>query len=155
MEIKLPPRNPLINIDHLQWIKLVELLTENVFALNNRRLTQVENLFTEGGHYPAVYFRLTTLPENSDDQNKVEVSGFVFGFNNDWDDDVYIHPLSPQGFWEDWLVKNGINTTFNYHEVGIRKLYSFIDKEIKIWSTIDFAQKSDIPVEEWRILKAY
>jgi hypothetical protein len=87
--------NPLTNIKNGQWLKLVELLTDNLFALNSRILAKVEILYIGGDHYPAVYFRLTTDLENPKDKNpKTEISGFLFGFDNDLDNDVYIHPLT-------------------------------------------------------------
>jgi hypothetical protein len=99
------PYNPLINISDQQWLKFIDLITENVFALNARVLTKVELLHHVGDHYPAVYFRLTTCLEDPQDKDlQTQVSGFVLGFNNEWDDDVYIHPLSEQGFWKEWLV---------------------------------------------------
>jgi len=149
-------RNPLVNIYDHQWLKLVDLLTENVLALNGRKLSKVETLYTDGGHYPAIYFRLTTLLEDPSDQDlKTEVSGFVFGFNNDWDDDVYIHPLSPQGFWEDWLEENGITSFFTYHEVGLRKLCAFLDKELKLWNIAEDSKQNEFAPNEWRLLKLY
>lgn len=147
--------NPLISINDLQWIKLVELLTENVFALNGRKLIKIEALFTEGGHYPTVYFRLTSVAEKSNEHDNAEVSGFVFGFNDDWDDDVYIHSLSEQGYWPEWLKDNGINTTFNYHEVGLRKLLSFIEKELKVWSIPEVVSPRQHVSNKWRLLKLY
>jgi hypothetical protein len=55
--------NPLIYIKDGQWLKFVALLTENVLAINGRILSKVEVLYSEGGFYPAVYFRLTTVFE--------------------------------------------------------------------------------------------
>ena len=156
METLTTPRNPLIYINDEQWIKLVDLLTDNVLALNSRKLLQVECLYTAGGHYPAIYFRLTTVLEDpSDADPKTEVSGFVFGFNNDWDDDVYIHPLASQGYWEEWLQKNGITCVFNYHEVGLRKLLAFVDKELKLWNITESANAPEFVANEWRLLKDY
>jgi len=146
-------RNPLIQTNDQQWIKLVELLSENVLALNSRKLLKIEIQFTEGGHYPAVYFRLTTILDDPADHNlKTEVSGFVFGFNNDWDDDVYIHPLSPLGFWDEWLKKNEITSVFNYHEVGLRKLIAFLENELKIWNITENSNKLEFAPNEWRLL---
>lgn len=143
--------NPLTVISDRQWIEFVEFLSENVLALNNRLLAKLEILHTEGGHYPAVYFRLTTIADQATKGDmKTEVSGFVLGFNNDWDDDVYIHPLSPQGFWENWLNENGINTIFNYHEVGLRKLYGYIEKELKLWETPENPVPINYVPDEWR-----
>ena len=145
--------NPLINIKDEQWISLIDLLTENVFALNGRKLTNIEIQHSIGGHYPAVYFRLTTILEDPKGNNlKTEVSGFVLGFNNEWDDDVYIHPLSAQGFWEDWLKDNSINATFAYHEVGLRKLLSFLDKELNLWHIPEEISYKDFVPNEWRSL---
>lgn len=155
MATQIKPANPLTTIDDSQWIKLVELLTENVFALNGRTLLKIENLFTEGGHYPAVYFRLTSMAEKANVQQSIEISGFVFGFNNDWDDDVYIHPLSEQGYWPEWLKGNDINATFNYHEVGLRKLLSFIDKELNVWSIPDEGPAPQFIANKWKLLKLY
>jgi hypothetical protein len=150
------PRNPLIHISDEQWIKLVEFLTENVFALNSRKLLKVEVQHTEGGHYPALYFRLTTVLEDpADNDLKTEVSGFVFGFNNDWDDDVYIHPLSSLGFWEDWLQDNAITSVFNYHEVGLRKLNSFLEDELKLWNIPESSVLPEYASNAWRLLKDY
>jgi hypothetical protein len=145
--------NPLVVISDEQWIKLITLLTENVFILNRRELIKAELQYNDSGHYPAIYFRLTTILDNPDDDDlKTEVSGFVIGFNNDWDDDVYIHPLGPQGYWEDWLDKNGITAKFAYHEVGLRKLYAFLEKVLKLWEiTEDAVVMSYIP-NEWREL---
>lgn len=148
--------NPLIQISDEQWIKFVDLITDNVLALNSRKLSKVEIFYTEGGHYPAAYFRLTTiLDDPADGDLKTEVSGFVFGFNNDWDDDVYIHSLSPQGYWEDWLKENEITATFNYHEVGLRKLYAFLENELKIWNINSDLSTSEFALNEWRLLKLY
>ncbi|TSD67645.1 hypothetical protein FFF34_009735 [Inquilinus sp. KBS0705] len=156
METITTTRNPLININDEQWIKLVELLTDNVLALNSRKLLTVECLYTTGGHYPALYFRLTTVLEDpSDADPKTEVSGFVFGFNNEWDDDVYIHPLSSQGYWEEWLQENGITCVFNYHEVGLRKLVDFLEKELKLWAISEEQKPVAFAPNQWRLLKAY
>ena len=156
METITTPRNPIVYINDEQWLKLVDLLTDNVLALNSRKLLKVECQYTEGGHYPAVYFRLTTVLEDpSDEDPKTEVSGFVFGFNNDWDDDVYIHPLASQGYWEEWLTNNGITCVFNYHEVGLRKLLSFLEKELKVWSISEEQEPIVFPPNEWRLLKSY
>jgi hypothetical protein len=149
-------RNPLIQINDDQWIKLVEFLTENVLALNSRILLKIEIQHTEGGHYPAIYFRLTTvLDEPADQDLKTEVSGFVFGFNNEWDDDVYIHPLSTLGFWEDWLKRNAITSVFNYHEIGLRKLITFLENELKLWSKTENSNLPEYAPNEWRLLKEY
>jgi hypothetical protein len=156
MQTMTTTRNPLIYINDDQWIKLVDLLTDNVLALNSRKLLKVEYQYTAGGHYPAVYFRLTTVLEDATDANpKTEVSGFVFGFNNDWDDDVYIHPLSSQGYWEEWLLENGITSVFNYHEVGLRKLIAFLDKELKIWTVSNEAKNHQFTSNVWRELISY
>ena len=150
------PRNPLIHINDQQWIKLVEFLTENVLALNSRKLLKIETQYTEGGHYPALYFRLTTvLDEPADQDLKTEVSGFVFGFNNEWDDDVYIHPLSTLGFWEDWLKHNAITSVFNYHEIGLRKLITFLENELKLWDITENSNLPEYAPNEWRLLKDY
>lgn len=146
------PYNPLINISDQKWLKFIDVITENVFALNSRALTKVELLHSEGGHYPAVYFRLTTSDYPADADSQTEVSGFVLGFNNEWDDDVYIHPLSEQGFWKDWLIKNGITSTFNYHEVGLRKLLFFLNEELKLWEVpLDVKYNEYVP-DVWRLL---
>jgi len=148
--------NPLMFIDDQLWVKLVDLITENVFALNSLKLFKVDILYTEGGHYPAVYFRLTTILEDSIDSDiKTEVSGFVFGFNNDWDDDVYIHPLSPLGFWDEWLKENQITSIFNYHEVGLRRLNAFIERELKLWEIPEEPTLPGFSMNEWRLLKEY
>ena len=150
------PRNPLIHINDQQWIKLVEFLTENVLALNSRKLFKIEMQYTEGGHYPAIYFRLTTILDDPADQDlKTEVSGFVFGFNNEWDDDVYIHPLSSLGFWEDWLKANAITSIFNYHEVGLRKLVAFLENELNLWNITENSNLPECAPNEWRLLKDY
>jgi hypothetical protein len=146
------PYNPLINISDEQWLRFIDLVTENVFALNSRALAKVELLHSEGGHYPAVYFRLTTVDYPVDDDPQTEVSGFVLGFNNEWDDDVYIHPLSEQGFWKDWLVKNGITATFNYHEVGLRKLLFFLAEELKLWEVPGEVKYNEFLPDVWREL---
>ena len=147
------PRNPLIHINDHQWIKLVEFLTENVLALNSRKLLKIEIQHTEGGHYPAIYFRLTTVLDVPAEQDlKTEVSGFVFGFNNDWDDDVYIHPLSSLGFWDNWLKENEITSIFNYHEVGLRKLIAFLENELKIWNITKNSNTPAFAPNEWRLL---
>ncbi|WP_374950969.1 hypothetical protein [Mucilaginibacter sp.] len=146
--------NPLTQISDERWIKFVDLITDNVLALNSRKLSKVEIFYTEGGHYPAAYFRLTTiLDDAADDDLKTEVSGFVFGFNNDWDDDVYIHPLSPQGYWEDWLKENEITATFNYHEVGLRKLNEFLENELQVWKLPRNTDTFEFIPNEWRLLK--
>lgn len=155
MATQVKPANQLTSIDDSQWIKLVELLTENVFALNGRTLNKIEYLFTEGEHYPAVYFRLTSVTEKSNNDQNAEISGFVFGFNNDWEDDVYIHPLSEQGYWAEWLKDNGINAIFNYHEVGLRKLLSFIEKELNVWSITEEVPGRQVVANEWLLLKTY
>lgn len=84
-----------------------------------------------------------------------EISGFAFGFNNEWDDDVYIHSLSEQGYWPEWLKENGINATFNYHEVGLRKLVTFLEKDLKVWSIADGSEPNQFVPNEWRLLKIY
>lgn len=145
--------NPLTRIGNQQWIKLVELLTENVLALNSRVLSKVEILYNSDGHYPVAYFRLTTaLAKASNGDPQTEVSGFVFGFNNDWDDDVYIHALTPLGYQESWLKENGITSFFTYHEVGLRKLHTFLEKELKIWSITENTVANDSLPNDWREL---
>lgn len=146
------PYNPLTNISDQKWLKFIDLITENVFALNSRALTKVELLHTVGSHYPAVYFRLTTSDYPIDADPQIEVSGFVLGFNNEWDDDVYIHPLSEQGFWKDWLIKNGITSIFNYHEIGLRKLLFFLNEELKLWDTPEQVENLELIPNEWREL---
>ena len=156
MAVKNALYNPLTKITGEQWIQLVELLTENVFALNSRILLKIETYYAEGGHYPAIYFRLTTILEDPGDNDpKPETSGFVFGFNNDWDDDVYIHPLSPQGYWEDWLTENEITSVFNYHEVGLWKILSFLEKELNLWGIAGDADAVEYKPNEWNLLKVY
>ncbi|WCT14386.1 hypothetical protein [Mucilaginibacter jinjuensis] len=145
--------NPLRSISEQQWLKLIKLLTENVLALNSRRLSKIELLYADGGHYPAAYFRLTSvLDEQIDKDSKKEVSGFVFGFNNEWDDDVYIHPLTAQGYQEDWLVENGITSFFTYHEVGVSKLHKFLDQELRIWNANQSVNVWEGIINEWRLL---
>jgi hypothetical protein len=147
--------NPLIYIKDGQWLKFVALLTENVLAINGRILSKVEVLYSEGGFYPAVYFRLTTVLEDSPDEDlKPEISGFVLGFNNDWDEDVYLHPLSSQGYMEDWLMENNITSLFVYHDVGLRKLFKFLETELKLWETADHAIAQTFTPKQWQELAA-
>ncbi|WP_439698897.1 hypothetical protein ACFGVS_12600 [Mucilaginibacter sp. AW1-7] len=70
------------------------------------------------------------------------------------DNDVYIHPLSTQGFWDDCLKDNSINATFAYHEVGLRKLLSFLDKELNLWHIPEEVNYNVIVPNEWRKLNA-
>lgn len=118
-----------------QWLELMNMVTEGVMAVSGRRIAQTEILFSEGGHYPSMYFRLTSVPEDTEAIDpQPQVSGFVFGFDADIDDEVYIQPLSPDTYREDWLEENGINHFFAWHEVGVKKLYRFLSEELKLWS---------------------
>lgn len=142
--------NPLVNIKDEQWMKLVQMLITAVLELNARVLTKVEQMYVVG-HYPAMYFRLTTVLERPEKEgSKPEVSGFVVGFDNDYDDDVFLESLSPHAYWEHWLAENGITTIFAYHEVGIRKIMRFFEKELKIWEQVEGGETQNIKEDEWR-----
>jgi hypothetical protein len=145
--------NPLIYINDEQWLKLVSLLTDNVLEVNQRKLSKIEIMYTEDWHYPAVYFRLSTeLKYESGDAVKSEVSGFTFGFDSDWDNDVLINPLTSQGYWDNWLSDIGITAFFAYHEVGIRKIHKFLEQELKIWDKASKTVPLEIKENEWREL---
>lgn len=145
-------QNVLLNISDEQWLKLIEMLTYGVLELNARTLQKTEIMYSVG-HYPAMHFRLTTILNDSDDgNNQPQVSGFRFAFDQDIDDDVYIEPLSSDGFWDDYLEKMGITHIFTSNEVGIRKLYRFINEELHLWDDRLFAEV-ERPVEDtWRTL---
>lgn len=140
----------LLSISDDQWLKLVEMLTYGVLELNSRTLTKVEIMFNVG-HYPAMHFRLTTVLNDASDQNSSkQVSGFRFGFDQDIDDEVYIEPLSADGFWEDYLKENGITHVFASNEVGIKKLYRFIADELRLWEEREY-EEIEMPAEDtWR-----
>lgn len=155
MKTLVEAQNALLNVTDEQWLKLVEMLTYGVLELNSRTLTKVELMYSVG-HYPAMHFRLTTVLNDPIDGNPLlQVSGFRFGFDQDIDDDVYIEPLSSDGFWEDYLEKMGINHVFTSNEVGIRKLYRFINDELHLWddTTINDIEKPEQDV--WRVLGTY
>lgn len=145
-------QNVLLKVSDDQWLKLVEMLTYGVLELNSRTLKKVEIKYSVG-HYPAMHFRLTTILNDSADANRLpQVSGFRFAFDQDIDDDVYIEPLSSDGFWEDYLDKEGITHVFASNEVGIRKLYRFINDELHLWDDRLFPGVEN-PVEDtWRTL---
>ncbi|GAA4920094.1 hypothetical protein [Mucilaginibacter defluvii] len=145
----------LLKVSEEQWLKLVEMLTYGVLELNARSLKKVEIMYSVG-HYPAMHFRLTTVLNDPADGNpSQQVSGFRFAFDQDIDDDVYVEPLSSDGYWEDYLEKEGINHVFVSNEVGIRKLYRFIDDELKLWDDTA-VDKTEIPEQDvWRELKSY
>lgn len=146
-------RNPFPSITDQQWVRFIVMLTDNVFALNGLVLSKAEVMLTEGGHYPAAYFRLTSIPERSAGlPAEPQVSGFLIGFDLDWDKDVIIQPLSPQGYQEDWLNENGITSAFTYHDVGLQKLMAFLEKELKLWQIAETALEADTPIDEWREL---
>ncbi|WP_295769244.1 hypothetical protein [uncultured Mucilaginibacter sp.] len=146
-------RNPFPSVTDQQWIKFILMLTDNVMALNGLVLSKVEIMLTEGGHYPAAYFRLTSTPEKPGGLPVAPlVSGFLIGFDLDWDKDVIIQPLSPQGYQENWLSENGINSVFTYHDVGLQKLMTFLEKELQLWQLAETALAADKPADEWREL---
>lgn len=134
MENTIHPHSNLLKITDPQWIDLVELLTEDVLALNSRVLETVEIMYQADGHFPVFLFRLTSIMEDPEDgERKPEVSGFSFGYDIDIDDEVYIQPLSSDGYWEDFLKEMGITHFFTSNNVGMKKLYKFLSKNLKIW----------------------
>jgi hypothetical protein len=144
-------QNVLLKVSDEQWLKLVEMLTYGVLELNARALSKVEIMYSVG-HYPAMHFRLTTILDDPTDGNLFpQVSGFRFCFDQDIDDDVYIEPLSSDGFWEDYLEKMGITHVFTTNEVGIRKLYRFINDELHLWDDF-FAEVAKPEEDTWRTL---
>ena len=134
METTIHPHSNLLKITDQQWIGLVELLTENVLALNSRILSNVEIMYQADGHFPVFLFRLTSIMEDPEDGNlKPEISGFSFGYDIDVDDEVYIQPLSSDGYWDKFLNETGITHFFSTNNVGMKKLYKFLSKDLKIW----------------------
>lgn len=145
-------QNVLLNISDEQWLKLVEILTYGVLELNARTLKKTEIMYSVG-HYPAMHFRLTTVLNDPEDGNDLpQVSGFRFAFDQDIDDDIYIEPLSSDGFWDDYLEKMGITHVFTSNEVGIRKLYRFINEELHLWDDRLFAEVARPEEDTWRTL---
>jgi hypothetical protein len=145
-------QNVLLSVSDEQWLKLVEMLTYGVLELNARTLAKVEIMYSVG-HYPAMHFRLTTILDDQTDGNPLpQVSAFRFAFDQDIDDDVYIEPLSSDGYWEDYLEKEGITHVFASNEVGIRKLYRFINEELHLWDDVPFTKIEKPGEDTWRTL---
>ena len=145
-------QNVLLSVSDEQWLKLVEMLTYGVLGLNARTLRKVEIMYSVG-HYPAMQFRLTTVLNDPADGNlSKQVSGFRFAFDQDIDDDVYIEPLSSDGYWEDYLEKEGITHVITSNEVGIRKLYRFVSDELKLWDEQQPLNTKNCVEDQWREL---
>jgi hypothetical protein len=153
MENPVHPHSSILKVTDQQWLDLVEMLTYNVLALNSRVLSTVELMYRDGGHYPVFHFRLTSVLEDPTDNDlKPEVSGFSFGYDPDMDDEVYIQPLSPDGYWEDFLEEIGITHFFTSNEVGMKKLYKFLSENLKMWND-EIAAHITIPEPyKWRSL---
>ncbi len=92
------------------------------------------------------------MEDPEDDDLKPEVSGFSFGYDIDIDDEVYIQPLSSDGYWEDFLKEMGITHFFTSNNVGIKKLYKFLSKDLKIWADEVPAQIIIPEPNKWRTL---
>ena len=153
MQNTIHPHSNLLKITDQQWINLVELLTENVFALNSRVLTTTEIMYRADGHFPVLFFRLTSIIEDPEDGDlKPEISGFSFGYDIDIDDEVYIQPLSPDGYWEDFLKEIGITHFFAPNNVGMKKLYKFLSNDLKIWDDEVLGQIIIPEANKWRNL---
>ncbi|EHQ24780.1 hypothetical protein [Mucilaginibacter paludis] len=153
MENTIHPHSNLLKITDQQWINLVELLTENVLALNSRTLSSVEIMYRADGHFPVYLFRLTSTLEDPEDQDLMpQVSGFSFGYDTDIDDEVYIQPLSPDGYWEKFLDDIGITHIFTTNNVGMKKLYKFLSEDLKIWNDEVPAQIIIPEPNVWRTL---
>lgn len=153
MENTIHPHSNLLKIADQQWIDLVELLTENVLALNSRVLSTVGIMYQADGHFPVYLFRLTSILEDpADGDLQPEVSGFSFGYDTDIDDEVYIQPLSSDGYWEKFLNETGITHFFSTNNVGMKKLYKFLSKELKIWDDEVPAQIIVPETNKWRTL---
>ncbi|UEG51410.1 hypothetical protein LLH06_10540 [Mucilaginibacter daejeonensis] len=148
-------QNVLLSVSDEQWLKLVGMLTYGVLELNARKLSKVEVMYSVG-HYPAMHFRLTTILDDPTDGNPLpQVSGFRFAFDQDIDDDVYIESLSSDGFWDDYLEKMRITHVFTTNEVGVKKLYRFINDELHLWDANSVAQITKPEQDVWRDLKTY
>jgi hypothetical protein len=153
MENTIHPHSNLLKITDQQWIDLVELLTENVLALNSRILSNIEIMYQADGHFPVLLFRLTSIIEDPEDGNlNPEISGFSFGYDTDIDDEVYIQPLSSDGYWETFLKEIGITHFFAPNNVGMKKLYKFLSKNLKIWDDEVPAQIIVPETNKWRTL---
>ncbi|MET3981743.1 hypothetical protein ABIB62_004360 [Mucilaginibacter sp. UYP25] len=153
MENTIHPHSNLLKIADQQWIDLVELLTENVLALNRRLLTTVEIMYRIDGHFPVFLFRLTSILEYPEDGDLMsEISGFSFGYDTDIDNEVYIQPLSSDGYWEKFLKEIGITHFFSPNNVGMKKLYKFLSKNLKIWDNELPAQIIVLKPNKWRTL---
>ncbi|MDT3401025.1 hypothetical protein [Mucilaginibacter terrae] len=146
--------NPLPFISDKQWLSFVRLMTENALALNNRALVKAEIMLTDGGHYPSAYFRLTSeLDEPAVQPLLQETSGFSLGFDLDWDEDVIIQPLTPQGYEQDWLNENGIIAVFTYHDIGLRRIIRFLKEELKLWEISGTPKNIPAHPLDWRELR--
>ncbi len=153
MENTIHPHSNLLKIADQQWIDLVELLTENVLALNSRVLSTLEIMYQADGHFPVYLFRLTSILEDPEDSDlKPEISGFSFGYDTDIDNEVYIQPLSSDGYWEKFLNETGITHFFSTNNVGMKKLYKFLSKDLKIWDDEVPAQIIIPEPNMWRTL---
>ena len=153
METTIHSHNSLLKITDQQWIDLVELLTENVLALNSRILLNIEIMYQADGHFPVYLFRLTSVIEDPEDgELKPEISGFSFGYDTDIDDEVYIQPLSSDGYWEAFLNEIGITHFFSTNNVGMKKLNKFLSKNLKIWDDEVPAQIIVPEANKWRTL---
>lgn len=145
--------NFLLNVSDEKLLELVELLTHGVLELNARILKKIEIMYSVG-HYPAMLFRLTTeLIDPADGERLSQVSGFRFALDQDIDDDVYIEPLSSDGFWEEYLQKTGITHIFSSNEVGIKSLYRFINDKLKLWDNTVKVKVDEMVEDVWRDLK--
>ena len=153
METTIHPHSNLLKITDQQWIDLVELLTENVLALNSRILLNIEIMYQADGHFPVYLFWLTSVIEDPEDGNlKPEISEFSFGYDTDIDDEVYIQALSSDGYWEKFPEEIGVIHFFSPNNVGRKKLHKFLSKNLKIWDDKVPAQIIVSKPNNWRTL---